>query len=46
MRSDRTVSGFVGQIALDGPSGTGKSSVARAVAMLTPANSTTNSSPP
>src|SRR3712207_4519341 len=28
----RTVSDFVGQVALDGPSGTGKSSVARAVA--------------
>ena len=33
MRGDRTVSGdFTGQVALDGPSGTGKSSVARAVA--------------
>jgi CMP/dCMP kinase len=32
VRGDRTVSAFVGQVALDGPSGTGKSSVARAVA--------------
>ncbi len=32
VRSDRPVSAFVGQVALDGPSGTGKSSVARAVA--------------
>ena len=32
VRGDRTVSDFVGQVALDGPSGTGKSSVARAVA--------------
>jgi CMP/dCMP kinase len=32
VRDDGPVSGFVGQIALDGPSGTGKSSVARAVA--------------
>ena len=32
MRGDRTVRGFRGQITLDGPSGTGKSSVARAVA--------------
>src|SRR3712207_4634612 len=33
VRSDRTVTAdFVGQVALDGPSGTGKSSVARAVA--------------
>jgi cytidylate kinase len=33
VRGDRTVSGdFTGQVALDGPSGTGKSSVARAVA--------------
>ncbi len=32
VRSDRAVRAFVGQVALDGPSGTGKSSVARAVA--------------
>ncbi|MGY1773673.1 (d)CMP kinase [Blastococcus sp. SYSU D00813] len=33
MRGDRTVTGgFTGQVTLDGPSGTGKSSVARAVA--------------
>ncbi len=32
VRGDRPVSAFVGQVALDGPSGTGKSSVARAVA--------------
>ena len=32
VRGDGPVSGFVGQVALDGPSGTGKSSVARAVA--------------
>ncbi|WNV77608.1 (d)CMP kinase [Geodermatophilus sp. DSM 44513] len=32
VRSDRTVSDFVGQVALDGPSGTGKSSVAREAA--------------
>jgi cytidylate kinase len=32
VRGDRAVSAFVGQVALDGPSGTGKSSVARAVA--------------
>ena len=32
MRGDRTVSEFRGQVTLDGPSGTGKSSVARAVA--------------
>ena len=32
VRGDRTVSGFRGQVTLDGPSGTGKSSVARAVA--------------
>ena len=32
VRGDGPVSGFVGQVALDGPSGTGKSSVARSVA--------------